>query len=105
MAIGQFQQDIRLWDVNQDPKVSKELPLYAPGTQILIKVWKDESPKAQLQSTWEGPYPVINTFYPHNSQGTRTQLLDSLLMSQAMEANRRTLNTSINKLQHAVPVQ
>ena len=25
MAIGQFQQDIHLWDVNQDPKDSKEL--------------------------------------------------------------------------------
>ena len=48
MAIGRFQQDTRLWDVNQDPKDSKESPLYAPGTQALIKVWKDGSPKAQL---------------------------------------------------------
>ena len=30
MAIGQFQQDIRLWAVNQDTKDSKESPLYAP---------------------------------------------------------------------------
>ena len=59
MAVGQFQQDIRLWGVNQDPKDSKEPPLYAPGTQILIKVWKYGSPKAQLQPTWKGPYPVI----------------------------------------------
>ena len=51
MAIGQFQQDIRLWGMNQDPKDSKESPLYAPGTQVLIKVWKDGSSKAQLQST------------------------------------------------------
>ena len=50
-AIGQFQQDICLWGMNQDPKDSKESPLYAPGTQVLIKVWKDESPKAQLQPT------------------------------------------------------
>ena len=49
MVIGQFQQDIRLWGVNQDPKDSKEPPLYAPGSQVLIKVWKDGSPKAQLQ--------------------------------------------------------
>ena len=49
MAIGQFQQDIRLWGMNQDPKDSKESPLYAPGTQVLIKV----------QPTWKGPYPVI----------------------------------------------
>ena len=49
MAIGQFQQDICLWGMNQDPKDSKESPLCAPGTQVLIKVWKDGSPKAQLQ--------------------------------------------------------
>ena len=30
MAIGQFQQDIHLWSVNQDPKDSKELPVCAP---------------------------------------------------------------------------
>ena len=59
MTIGQFQQDIHLWGVNQDPKDSKELPLYAPGIQVLIKVWKDGSPKAQLQATWKVPYPVI----------------------------------------------
>ena len=59
MATGQFQQDICLWGVNQDPKYSKESPLYAPGTQVLIKVWKDGSPKAQLQPTWKGPYPLI----------------------------------------------
>ena len=45
--------------MNQDPKDSKESPLYAPRTQVLIKVWKDGSPKAQLQPTWKGPYPVI----------------------------------------------
>ena len=45
--------------MNQDPKDSKEWPPYAPGTQVLIKVWKDGSPKAQLQPTWKGPYPVI----------------------------------------------
>ena len=41
------------------PKDSKEPPLYDPGSQVLIKVWKDGSPKAQLQPTWKGPYPVI----------------------------------------------
>ena len=71
MAIGQFQQDIRLWGMNQDPKDSKESPLYAPGTRVLIKVWKDGSPKAQLQAHMEGPLPC-NTFYPHSSQGTKT---------------------------------
>ena len=57
--IGQFQQDICLWGMNQDPKDSKDSPLYAPGTQVLIKVWKGGSPKAQVQPTWKGPYSVI----------------------------------------------
>ena len=59
MATGQFQQDIRLWGIDEDPEDSKESPLSAPGTQVLIKVCKDGSPKAQLQPTWKGPYPVI----------------------------------------------
>ena len=59
MATGQFQQDICLWGMNQDPKDSKESPLYAPGTEVLIKVCNDESPKTQLQPIWKGPYPVI----------------------------------------------
>ena len=48
MATGQFQQDIHLWGINQDPKDSKESSLFAPGTQVLIKVWKHGSSKAQL---------------------------------------------------------
>ena len=63
MAIGQFQQDIHFWGVNQEPKDSKEPPLYAPGNQVLIKVWKDGSPKAQTPAHMEGPLPC-NTFYP-----------------------------------------
>ena len=38
MTIGQFRQDIHLLGVKQDPKDSKESPLYAPGAQVLIKV-------------------------------------------------------------------
>ena len=48
MAMGQFQQDIRLRGANQDPETSKESPLYAPGIQVPMKVWKDGSSKAQL---------------------------------------------------------
>ena len=59
MAIGQFQQYICLLGVNQNPKDSKKPPLYGPGTWVLIKVWKDGFPKAQLQPMWKGPYPVI----------------------------------------------
>ena len=71
MATGKFQQDLHLWGVNQDPKVSKEPPLNAPEIQVLIKVWKDGSPKAQLQSTWKGPFPVIISIL-HSSQVTKT---------------------------------
>ena len=58
MAIGS-EQDICLWVVNQDPKDSTEPPLYTSGIQVLIKVRKDGSPKAPLQATRKGPYPVI----------------------------------------------
>ena len=58
MAFGQFQQDIHLWGINQDPKDSKEPPLYAPGTQVLIKVWKDGSAKVQFQPTWKAGAPT-----------------------------------------------
>jgi len=57
--LGNSSKIPHLWGVNQDPKDSKEPPLYAPGTQVLIKVWKDGSSKAQLQSRWEDPYCVI----------------------------------------------
>ena len=74
--------------MNQDPKDSKESPLYAPGTQVLIKVWKDGSPSGSTSAHMEGPLPC-NTFYAHGGQGARTWLLDSLLTGQAMEENRR----------------
>ena len=70
MTIGQFQQDVRFLGIKQDPKDSKESPLNVPATQVVIKVWKDGSPKAQLQPTWKSPYPVILSTY--SSQSTRT---------------------------------
>ena len=39
--------------LTKDPKDSEGPPLYAPGIQVLIKVWKDGSPKAELQFTWK----------------------------------------------------
>ena len=59
MAIAQFRQDICLWGVNQNSKDSQEPPLYAPEIQVIIKVWKDGSLKAQLQPIWKGFYSVI----------------------------------------------
>ena len=70
MATGQFQQDIYLWGVNQDPKDSKESLLSAPGTQVLISLERWVS-KGSTPAHMEGPLPY-NTFYPHSSQGTRT---------------------------------
>ena len=57
MAIGQFQQDIRLWCMNQDPKDSKKSPLHAPGTQVLIKVGK-MGPQ-RLNSSPQGRAPTL----------------------------------------------
>ena len=37
-TVGKFRQDVHLLSVNQDPKDSKESPLYAPGAQVLIEV-------------------------------------------------------------------
>ena len=50
MATGQFQQNMCLWSINQDPKDSKEPPLYAPRTEVLIKV-----PKGSTPAHMEGP--------------------------------------------------
>ena len=58
MAIGQFQQDIRLWSMNQDPKYSKESPLYAPVTQVLIKKSGKMSPQ-RLNSSPHGRAPTL----------------------------------------------
>ena len=55
MAVGQFQQAICLWGIKHDPKDSEWPSLYAPVNQVLIKTWKDGSPKAQLWPTWMGP--------------------------------------------------
>ena len=57
MATGQFQQDIHLWGINQDPKDSKESPLYAPGTQVLIKSVKMVSQR--LNSSPHGRAPTL----------------------------------------------
>ena len=57
MATGQFQQDIRSQGVKQDPKNSKRSPLYVPGIQVLIKIWKDGSPR--LNSSPRGRAPTL----------------------------------------------
>ena len=94
-AIGQFQQDIHMWRVNQDPNDSKESSLYAQGTQIQIKVWKDGWSKAQLQPTWKGPYPVVllppqQSRYQDMTPGFTTH------ESSHARNQKRTLNTPVS---------
>ena len=81
--------------MNQDPKDSKQSPLYAPGTQVLIKVWKDVSPKAQLQPTWKSPYP--EKFLP--PQQSRCQDMTPGFTTRESSRGRkqkRTLNTPVS---------
>ena len=104
LATGQFQQDICLWGMNQDPKDCKESPLCAPGTQVLIKVWKDGSPKAQLQPTWKGSYPVIllppqQSRYQDMTPGFTTQ------KSSCGRKQKRALNTLVSSGRSQIPIQ
>ena len=69
MAVRQLQQNICLWAVNMTQKI-KESPLYAPGTQVLLKSGK-MGPQ-RLNSSPQGRALLCNSFYPHSSQGTRT---------------------------------
>ena len=55
MAIEQFQQEMRLWGVNQDTKNSEGLPLYALDTEGMER-WVL---RAQFQPKQTSPYPVI----------------------------------------------
>ena len=57
MATGEFQQHIHLWGINQEPNDSKEPLLYAPGTQVLVKVWKDGTKR--LNSSPHGRAPTL----------------------------------------------
>ena len=60
MAIGQFQQDISCGVSTRTQKILRTHHYMLQGVkEHIIKVWKDGSPKAQLQPTWKGPYPVI----------------------------------------------
>ena len=55
MAIEQFQQEMRLWGVNQDTKNSEGLPLYALDTEGMERGVL----RAQFQPKQTSPYPVI----------------------------------------------
>ena len=57
MTIGQFQQDICLWGVNQDPKDSKEPPYMLQGLKPYLKSGK-MGPKT-LNSSSQGKAPTL----------------------------------------------
>ena len=57
MAIGAIPTGYVLVGMNQEPKYSKEPPLYAPGTQALIKVWKNGPQR--LNSSSHGRAPTL----------------------------------------------
>ena len=94
MAIEQFQQDICLWGMNQDPKDSKESPLYAPGTQVLIKVWK-WVPKGSTPAYMEGPLPC-NTLPPQQSRYQDMTPGFTTYESSHRKTQKRTLSTPVS---------
>ena len=59
MAFGQFQQDIHLWVVNQDPKDSKDPPVYAPWIQVLLKSGKMGPQRLNSSPNGRAPYLVM----------------------------------------------
>ena len=95
IAIGQFQQDICLWGVNQNPKYSKEPPLYAPGTQALIKVWKNGPQR--LNSSPYGRSPTLQYFQPpQQSKNQDTIPRFTTQESSCGRKQKRTLNIPVS---------
>ena len=85
---------MHLWGVNQDPKDSKESPLYAPWTQVLIKIWKDGFLKVQLQLIWNTA--PCNPFYPHSCQVTNMLPGFTTQESNHRMKQKRTLNKPVS---------
>ena len=50
-SLGQFQQVLQDYRVKCLPSPESAPCLYSPGTQVLIKTWKDGFPGSQLQPT------------------------------------------------------
>ena len=50
MAIEQFQQEMRLWGVNQDTENSEGAPLYAPDTQAMERWVLSSSPNRRAHT-------------------------------------------------------
>ena len=48
-TVAQFQTTLKEFGLWQKPSLDSATPLYPPGAQALIKVWKDGSPNSQLQ--------------------------------------------------------
>ena len=90
MSTGQWQQEIRFWGVNQDPK-DLESPLSAPGTQILIKLCK-WVPKGSTPAHMEGPLTCL-TWNQSRFQGTVPGFTHK---SGHRRKQKRTLNTPVS---------
>ena len=90
------------------PKDSKEPPLSALRTQVPIKVWKDGSPKAQLQPTWKGPYSVILSIPPAVKVPEHESWIHySWLYYESSHGRKqkRTLNTPVAPGRSQIPIQ
>ena len=74
--LGQVQKAIQDYAHRALPAPTKNIEEGAipsqinPGDQVLLKAWKEGSPKGQLLPKWKGPYKV--TFnHPHCCQPAR----------------------------------
>ena len=57
--LSMFQQGLREFGLKTNPPSPQSPILYQPGEKVLIRTWKDRSPKSQLDPIWKWPLPVL----------------------------------------------